>query len=75
MCPNGHVMEASWDRCPYCPDPGRMGRSAVPPTRVGPAAAPAPAELPVPTPVPAPQVANKKTRRIDEDRRPPSQEP
>lgn len=20
VCPNGHVMAASWDSCPYCPD-------------------------------------------------------
>ena len=34
MCPNGHVMDATWDRCPYCPDPGRMApRAPVPPTR------------------------------------------
>jgi hypothetical protein len=48
-----------------------MGRAAVPPTRVSPAAAPDPVPLPVPTPVPAPQASAKKTRMIEEDRRPP----
>lgn len=23
MCPNGHVMEAAWLTCPYCPAPAR----------------------------------------------------
>jgi hypothetical protein len=48
MCPNGHVMEATWDRCPYCPDPNRMGRGPVPPTRVN---TPAGADIPDATPV------------------------
>lgn len=23
MCPNGHIMDPSWDVCPYCPSPGQ----------------------------------------------------
>lgn len=65
LCQNGHVMEASWDRCPYCPDPSRMGRPLVPPTRVSVAADPAP--LPTPTPAPKPAAAAKKTRILVEE--------
>lgn len=54
MCPNGHVMEATWDRCPYCPDPGKMGRAPIPPTRVAMSA-----DIPAPTPVPKPAAAKK----------------
>jgi len=59
MCPNGHVMDATWDRCPYCPDPGRMApRAPVPPTRVGGvqpmAAPPMPPPMPMPMPMAAP---------------------
>ena len=61
MCPNGHVMEATWDRCPYCPDPGRMNRPAVPPTRVN---APA-GDIPDPTPVKKP-AGPKKTVMMQE---------
>lgn len=66
MCPNGHVMEATWDRCPYCPDPSRMGRGPIPPTRVQ--AAPGPPEPPpMPTPVSVPKPAiNKKTQMLQE---------
>ena len=68
LCQNGHVMEASWDRCPYCPDPSRLGRPAVPPTRVNVAADPAPAPIPVPTPAPKkPSADAKKTRMITEE--------
>lgn len=72
MCPNGHIMEASWDRCPYCPNPAGAPRPAVPPTRVQVAAAPAPA--PPPMPMPSPVVAakpnvNKATRMIFEDKK------
>lgn len=67
LCQNGHVMEASWDRCPYCPDPSRMGRPPVPPTRVNVAADPAPAPLPVPTPAPKPSAGAKKTRMMVEE--------
>lgn len=71
MCQNGHVMEASWDRCPYCPDPGRMNRAAIPPTRVSESAPdPAPPPPPMPTPVPAPKGA-KKTRLMAEDSKAP----
>ncbi len=63
MCPNGHVMEATWDRCPYCPDPSRMGnRGPIPPTRVQ--AAPAP-EMPTPVMAPKPPI-NKKTQMMTE---------
>jgi hypothetical protein len=51
MCANGHVMEATWDRCPYCPDPAKMGRPAIPPTRVNTPAG----DIPDPTPVKKPQ--------------------
>ncbi len=64
MCPNGHVMEASWDRCPYCPDPSRMARPAVPPTRVSVAAA-EPAPMPVPVPAPAPKPAKKTMMMVE----------
>lgn len=48
MCPNGHVMDATWDRCPYCPDPSRMApRAPVPPTRVGGMAPPMPMPMPM----------------------------
>lgn len=70
LCQNGHVMEASWDRCPYCPDPSRMGRPAVPPTRVNvEAGSPAPAPLPTPTPAPKAKAGAdaKKTRMIVEE--------
>lgn len=69
LCQNGHVMEASWDRCPYCPDPSRMNRPAVPPTRVNVAAdpTPAPAPLPVPTPAPKRGADAKKTRMLVEE--------
>jgi pSer/pThr/pTyr-binding forkhead associated (FHA) protein len=48
-CPNGHVVDASWDRCPYCPAPSqrtpqsggghaqvgtRPARAPIPPTVV-----------------------------------------
>src|SRR2546429_612290 len=42
MCEKGHVLDASWDRCPYCPA-AQPKRAAVPPTVFGisaPAAAP-----------------------------------
>jgi pSer/pThr/pTyr-binding forkhead associated (FHA) protein len=58
LCQNGHVMEATWDRCPYCPDPNRAPRPAVPPTRVNVAPEPAPAAIPKPTP--APSAAGRK---------------
>jgi hypothetical protein len=61
MCPNGHVMEATWDRCPYCPDPNRMGRGPIPPTRVN---APA-GDIPDPTPVKKP-AGPKKTVMMTE---------
>ncbi len=53
MCPNGHVMDATWDRCPYCPQAGAVagGRAPVPPTRVG-AAMPPPMAPPPPPPPP-----------------------
>lgn len=71
MCQNGHVIEASWDRCPYCPDPGRAARPAIPPTRVSQQAAPdeagaAPAPPPMPTPVPVPKPGAKKTVVLEE---------
>jgi len=62
MCPNGHVMEATWDRCPYCPDPSKMGRGPIPPTRVGAAAS----DIPAPTPVPKPGAGVKKTQMMQE---------
>ncbi len=61
MCPNGHVMEATWDRCPYCPDPGRMGRGPIPPTRVNTPAG----DIPDPTPVKKP-AGPKKTVMMQE---------
>lgn len=77
MCPNGHVMDATWDRCPYCPDPGRMGggRAPVPPTRVGGAMPPPPMPMPPPMggpppmPMPAsrPGASAKKTRVFQEE--------
>ncbi|MCO5171284.1 MAG: FHA domain-containing protein [Planctomycetes bacterium] len=67
LCQNGHVMEASWDRCPYCPDPSRMGRPAVPPTRVSMPAEATPAPLPTPTPAPKPGASAKKTRMMVEE--------
>lgn len=54
MCPNGHVMDASWDRCPYCPI--QMPRSPVPATRVHPALNGGIAPLPPPPPPPLPVV-------------------
>src|SRR5688572_19325740 len=55
MCPNGHVMDATWDRCPYCPDPSRMApRAPVPPTRVGGAPPMMPPPMPMPMPMAAP---------------------
>ncbi|GIW72527.1 MAG: hypothetical protein KatS3mg102_2069 [Planctomycetota bacterium] len=57
MCPNGHVMDATWDRCPYCPDPTRAPRPPVPPTRVAGAAPPpgmVPGGFPPPPPGPPP---------------------
>jgi pSer/pThr/pTyr-binding forkhead associated (FHA) protein len=84
MCPNGHIMEVSWDRCPYCPQgapaPGGAapaGRPAVPPTRmatpaaVEPAPAPAPPPMPVPVAAPRAQQDAKKTRMFLEDAAPP----
>ncbi|MBI3725787.1 FHA domain-containing protein [bacterium] len=66
MCPNGHVMEATWDRCPYCPDPSRMGgRGPIPPTRMSNAP-----DLPSPTPAPKPAV-NKKTVVLQESQKVP----
>lgn len=62
MCPNGHVMEATWDRCPYCPDPSRMNRGPIPPTRVN---APAANDIPDPKPVPKP-AGPKKTVMMQE---------
>jgi len=45
VCPNGHVMQASWDSCPYCSDTlgsGGGGRSPSPaPAGGGGMAAPA----------------------------------
>jgi hypothetical protein len=70
MCPNGHVMEATWDRCPYCPDPARMGRGPIPPTRVNAAAPPEAMPMPSPTPVPKP-VINKKTQMLQESQKVP----
>ena len=78
MCPNGHIMEASWDRCPYCPNPD-AGRPSIPPTRMAQpaaAAAPAPPPMPMPTPVPSagggrPSADAKKTRMIFEDKKMP----
>ncbi len=55
MCPNGHVMDATWDRCPYCPQAGggqAGGRAPVPPTRVGAAMPPPMAPPPPPPPMP-----------------------
>lgn len=79
MCPNGHIMEASWDRCPYCPAAGAPPRPAVPPTRVQAAAAPPAPAMPAPPPMPMPQpvaaarpsAAAKKTRMIFEDKKMP----
>jgi|SRR5262245_17683916 len=31
MCPNGHVMEANWVTCPYCPAPSRATERVTPP--------------------------------------------
>ncbi|MBI4576756.1 MAG: FHA domain-containing protein [Planctomycetes bacterium] len=45
MCPNGHVMDVSWDRCPYCP-------SIAPGAALAPATKEANAE-PAPPPVSA----------------------
>ena len=70
LCQNGHVIEATWDKCPYCPDPSRGARPAVPPTRVAEVARePAPPPpMPVPVPVPAKGKADaKKTRMIVEE--------
>ena len=69
MCPNGHVMDATWDRCPYCPAPARMqGRAPVPPTRVGSAMPmPQPMAPPPPAPAPRPGAAAKKTRVLQEE--------
>lgn len=53
LCQNGHVMEATWDRCPYCPNPNAPARPPVPPTRVNMAPEPAAAAIPKPTPAPA----------------------
>lgn len=33
MCPNGHIMQAGWPRCPYCPQTAGS-RKPVPKTRV-----------------------------------------
>ncbi len=52
MCANGHVMDASWDRCLYCPRP-------VPPTRVG---VPAPAPVQQPPPAQRAPAAAKQTQ-------------
>ena len=53
MCPNGHVMGATWDRCPYCP-----AKPVVPPTR---------AEIPAPpAPVRVPPAARKTVDRAAE---------
>ena len=86
MCQNGHIMEASWDQCPYCPQsaagaPGAAAaRPAVPPTRMAtpvaaPMPAPAPAPMPMPMPVPAAgggsRADAKKTRMIFEDKKMP----
>lgn len=76
MCPNGHVMDATWDRCPYCPDLSRMaGRAPVPATRVGGAMPPPPPPMPMGAPpgmgappMPArPGAGAKKTRVFQEE--------
>lgn len=74
MCPNGHVMDASWDRCPYCPDPAQM-RAPIPPTRIGAAPPPAPASAGSPGAAagqpPADKRSHKKTQIVAEVKRTP----
>ena len=83
LCHNGHIMEASWDTCPYCPKAGGgmpapppAGGHAIPPTRMAvPVAAPAPAPMPMPMPTPTPSARPmgdaKKTRMVFEDKKMP----
>lgn len=57
LCHNGHVMEISWDRCPYCATGQRpIHRHNVPPTKI---------QLPVPTDVPAPARQATQFLQID----------
>jgi hypothetical protein len=42
-------MEATWDKCPYCPDQSKMGRAPIPPTRIASAAG---SDIPDAKPVP-----------------------
>lgn len=58
LCPNGHVVDATWETCPYCPA-ARAPRPPIPPTSVGfapPAAIAAPPPAP-PLPMPWPSGA------------------
>lgn len=43
VCPNGHVMAATWDSCPYCVDNIGAKPVAAPPPSGGGGAAPMPA--------------------------------
>lgn len=84
LCHNGHIMEASWESCPYCPKAGggmpapppAAGGHAIPPTRMAvPIAAPAPAPMPMPMPTPTPAARPmadaKKTRMVFDDKKMP----
>lgn len=46
VCPNGHVMEAGWIACPYCPAPARVAErvtaASAPPAATGRGAGPDP---------------------------------
>jgi hypothetical protein len=74
QCPNGHLIDATWERCPYCPS---HARPPVPKTRVEsmPPAAPLAAAAPPPFPAPValpprpPPGARKTTIRGEEDAR------
>ena len=64
MCPNGHVMDATWDRCPYCPA-SAPPRVPVPPTIVREAAPPGFGLAAVPRP-PVPAAARRTVDRAAE---------
>ncbi len=54
MCQNGHIMDATWDRCPFCPPAN--GRTPMPRTRTD-----VPVPVPVPQRPPAPAPAARQT--------------
>jgi len=58
LCPNGHVVDATWETCPYCPA-ARAPRPQIPQTRVSLAPPGAPIAPPFPSPWSPPQPSSQ----------------